>query len=215
MISEERVKYLKQFYEPWNKNIKFSDVLAICDKESSGIEYFTSNDKLFWQNIKAAEKITGLPRKEILDMVFIAQPITTKFQKFMFNAFHLNTAPSKYIKFRCEPSIYKLVKDMKEFTLKDKFLLASSVGVGQRLLYYWLANSKKPKAIWIKESKKFAVDIKAQMKEIVVNMSWWMLSAKGNRQLGFTRYNAGGGAKQPSQYGITVDKLSEYYRKYD
>lgn len=213
MINESRCNFLKTYYSP-SKTVKFSDILAIADKESSGVEYFTSKDQLFWQNIRAAEKITGLSQKDILDMVIIPSTKKTIFQEFMFNAFNVGE-PTRYIKFRCEPSIFALVKNMKEFSLKEKFLLGCSVGIGQRLLYYWLGTSKKPKSEWIKASKDFAVDLQEQIKEMEINMSWWFLKANKNRELAFSYYNAGGGIKKPTPYGIAVNNLSKQYKIYD
>ena len=210
MISEARIDYLKSLYTP-SKNLKFSDILAICDKESSGVEYFTDKDKLFHDNIRAAMKITGLSKKEILEEVLISKPVYNTFFNRMFG---IQDQPARYIKFRCEPSIWNIVKGFKEFTVREKFLLASSVGVGQRLTYYYIANSKKPKSQWIVEIKKFAVDVKLQMREISVNMSWWLYKAKDNKELAFTMYNRGY-TTTVSSYGKSVAALAQLYKKYD
>lgn len=213
MIPDARAKYLKTFYFT-NRSILCSDVLAVCDKESSGVEYFTNADSLFKQNLRAAQKITGLSEKDILSMVTLPGTKNNLFHEFMFQKFGVGT-PTKYIKFRCEPSIFKIVKGFKEFTLKEKFLLACSVGVGQKLLYYYLANSKKPKSQWMPAARAFSMNVEAQIREVISNMSWWLLKAKGDKTLAFSYYNAGGGIKQSTQYGIAVNNLTQIYKKYD
>lgn len=212
MISDARINFLRQYYIH-DTVILFSDVLAIIDQESSGTEFFFETDHLFKDNLAAASKITGVPELRIKQLILAPAPRATSILKKLLGL--VMAPPNRYLKFRCEPSIYALVKDFKTFTQEDKFLLSCSFGIGQRLVYYWLTNNKIPQSQWISSIKFFSTDLRSQMKEIITNLRWWVYKAKGNKLLGYSYYNAGGGIKQPTAYGASVAKLEAQYAKYN
>lgn len=194
MISNDRIKYFKTLYKQ-DDVISFAEILAVMDKESSGNEFFVGNERLFKDNMAAAERITGATRKDILDVVYVAD--------------------KKYLKFRCEPSIYKLVvKNCKKFTLpKDRFMLSSSLGVGQKLMYYWLARHEPDQSKWMNRAEQFGADVQLQVKTMTFDLRGCYAAAKGNRALAYSFYNAGTGIKKPTAYGIAVAELVEKYEE--
>lgn len=211
MIPNQRIQYLKSLYIS-NKTISLAEVLALADQESGGYEYFTENDHLFIDNLNAAHAITGLSIDQLKAAVLITPAKYNQF--FLKYCFGLKIGdPARYIKFRCEPSIFNIVKNRTDFTMVEKFLLSCSMGIGQRLVYYWISNSRIPASAWIKNIKSFSIDVSAQIKELVNNMSWWLLRADGNRILSYSMYNAGS-VKQPTAYGYAIANKVKLYANY-
>lgn len=177
------------------RHVKIEDVLAVIKKESGFSPIFNPNDLLYKQNLRAAQRITGLPATEIIAAVRIPS----------------GEFKGELAKFRCEPGYWEWAK---KFTrpARDEFLLSCSFGLGQKMARWLVANT--PEATWMQTVVKFMGDVPTQLLYICGDLDALMIAAGGNKPVAFTRYNEGTRfdpvTKKPvpriTEYGRVTDK---------
>lgn len=180
------------------KHVTSADVLAVIQKESGGVPYFTGAEPLFKANLAAAERITGMSQVSILQAVTYLQA---------------GPLQGKFYKFRCEPGYYDWAKSLRgSWTPQDRFLLSCSFGLGQKMAR-WLVGQGIEPLKWIEFIHKFAFDQNLQVQYVCGDLDGLLIQSGGDRLLAFTRYNQGtrdrnkDGKPDPiiSDYGRVVD----------
>lgn len=173
------------------KHVRVSDTLACIDKESGGAPIFRGTEILFKQNLRAAEKITGLS----IDQIRAAMTIQDGPYKGMIS------------KFRCEPGYWQWAqKYSKVFKPEELLLLSCSFGLGQKMSR-WLITGM-PVHEYLPFIRKFMGSISLQIQYCAGDLDSLLVGTKGDRPLAFTRYNAGPSAtvNNPAYkpYGLVV-----------
>jgi hypothetical protein len=174
------------------QHVTLADILAVCERESHCVPVFTERDNLYRVNLKAASQITGLAEVDLVKALIIPVGVYKNY----------------VAKFRCEPGYWKWAKEVKgSFTQPERFLLSCSIGVGQKMTR-WLVTGT-PKQQWIPGIKHFMGSVATQLLYVAGDLDRLIDISSGDRKLAYTRYNAGPGAKQHTEYGDTT------YRRYE
>lgn len=174
------------------KHVRVSDTLACIDKESGGVPIFRGTEILFKQNLRAAEKITGLTTEQIRSAMII--------QDGPYKGF--------IAKFRCEPGYWQWAQRYaKVFKPEELLLLSCSFGLGQKMSRWLLTGM--PVHEYLPFIRKFMGSVSLQIVYCIGDLDSLLVQSGGNRPLAFTRYNAGPSAtdKNPAYkaYGLVVD----------
>ncbi|HEY9684684.1 MAG TPA: hypothetical protein V6C86_24095 [Oculatellaceae cyanobacterium] len=182
------------------KMVRVSDVLAVIDEESGGCPFFKPTDKQYAENLAAAVQITGMAPADIKAAMLIK-----------FGAYNGQIA-----KFRVEPGYFKWALNYKKvFKPQDLIILACSFGLGQKMAR-WLINGVNQKE-WIESIRHFMGSQNIQIAYVIGDLDQLLVGAKGDRQLAFTRYNAGPRASKASgaftTYGKPVAEKAEEFEK--
>jgi hypothetical protein len=169
------------------KHVTAADVLAVIQKESSGIAVFDGTEPLFVANLRAAARITGLSKEAILNTVRVNGVIC---------------------KFRCEPGYWAWASKLKgSWTAEERFLLSCSFGLGQKMAR-WLVSSGIEGAQWIAFIRKFNADLNLQIQYVCGDLDALLVGSGGNRLVAFTRYNQG--TRDANHDGKADEIISDY-----
>ena len=175
--------------------VTLADVLAVAERESEGVPIFQPTDLLYHANLQAAQRLTGLSSKDLITAATIP---SGKYQ-------------GQISKFRCEPGYWVWASKLKgRFTPAQKFLLASSIGVGQKMAR-WLVTGTTPDE-WITIIHQFMGSVPTQVLYIAGDIDNLLTGAGGDRKLAYTRYNAGPNTKHVTEYGLDVFARYERFR---
>ena len=156
------------------RHVTSADVLAVMQKESSGVPIFKPEDALFKANLKAAMDITGCTKEEILKIMTI----------------EYGPLQGQIAKFRCEPGYWQWAERLKgSWSKTERMLLACSLGVGQKMVR-WLTSGVAG-AEWIKFSRQFAGNIDLQIQYCAGDLDSLLSGCQGNRAVAYTLYNEG------------------------
>lgn len=157
------------------KHVLLSDIVAVIEKESSGVAVFNKTDDLFRDNLRAAIRITGLPEELILKAVTI------------------QSGPLKgsIAKFRCEPGYWRWANGLtnRPWTKEERFLLSCSFGLGQKMAR-WLVTGVAP-GDWMSIIRQFMGSEKLQINYCAGDLEQLLNRYGGDRPIAFTCYNAG------------------------
>lgn len=207
MITDEKLikRVEKIVHSKTRYHVTVADVLAVIQKESSGVPIFNPNhlpmeDKenlLFRQNLAEASRLSGVSKPEILKINTI---LTGEYK-------------GEIAKFRCEPGYMRWAKNLKgTFTPVERMLLACSLGAGQKMVRWLVDGSTKPRTEWLQFALKFAGDLDLQLQYCAGDLES-LLSVSHSRELAYTRYNAGGSAKAVTPYGTITKGYYDAYVK--
>ena len=187
------------------KHVTSADVLAVIQKESGGVNHFIGTERLCLDNLRAAERITGLTELQLMQhLIFVDGPLA-----------------GKLYKFRCEPGYWDWASKLKgSWTAQERFLLSCSFGLGQKMAR-WLVSAGLEGAQWIPFIHKFNRDQNLQIQYVCGDLDALLTQAGGNRLLAFTRYNQGTRDRDKdgkpdaivSDYGRIVNSFRVAYEK--
>jgi hypothetical protein len=185
-----RIKLIMDIKQP--KGVSVADVLAIIEQESNGVPIFRGTEPLFHANVHAATIWTetigkppvtarmksGATEQEIKDIITIRNgPLKGMYSKFRFEYGYWNTF--------AKPLLLRF-----PFSAAELVLLSSSVGIGQQMLRFVV--EKKAPVEMLADAYQFMGDINRQIEWVIGNLQ---AMRHTDKQLMYTRYNAGPGAK--------------------
>lgn len=181
------------------KHVRVSDILAVIERESHGAPIFHTEDKLYHANVKAASQITGLSRAEIVRAATIEH----------------GALKGMVAKFRCEPGYWKWSNTLQALSPGERFLLACSFGLGQKMARWLVVKTPKPE--WISFVKNFMGSISLQVLYVAGDLDALLAGTNGDRALAFARYNGGPAMTKQSrpyrEYGIPVAERAAQIEK--
>lgn len=175
--------------------VSAADVLAVIQKESGGVGYFTGQEPLYKANLAAAADITGLSKDQIIKAV--TYPDASKYAGFLY-------------KFRCEPGYWTWASKLKgSWSGEQRFLLSCSFGLGQKMARWLL--SGVPGARWMPFLELFNENQDLQVQYCAGDLDQLMAAAKDhNRLVAYTRYNEG--FRLDKRTGKPIEWISDYGR---
>lgn len=167
------------------KHVTLPIILAVIDKESSGIPIFNASDPLFGMNIsmgvswidkEGKQFWSGMTRRAIKDAVVIAS----------------GPLKGNWAKFRFERGYWDEWAKHQDAPIEEKFLMACSFGLGQQMIKFVvekLPPEKRRAAIYA-----FMGDVNQQIQWVIGNLEG-LMARTTDLQLALTMYNAGPNAK--------------------